>query len=291
MQQKITKAVFPVAGLGTRFLPATKANPKEMLPVVDKPLIQYAVEEAIAAGIETLIFITGRNKHCIQDHFDKAYELETELEKKGKFELVEQLKNILPPAVSCVFIRQSQALGLGHAVNCAKPIIGDEPFAVLLADDLVEDGQRGCIKQLIKIFNSHQSSILAVEPVENNQTDQYGIVSIEAQDTRIGKLQGIVEKPKPEDAPSNLAVIGRYILTPAIFKHLDCLGKGAGGEIQLTDAIAKLLEEETILSYQFEGNRYDCGSKLGYLIANIEHGLLHQELKDEFLVYLKKLIL
>ena len=291
MQHKITKAVFPVAGLGSRFLPATKANPKEMLPIVDKPLIQYAVEEAIAAGIETLIFITGRNKNCIQDHFDKAYELETELEKKGKTELVAQLKNILPPSVSCIFIRQSQALGLGHAVNCAKPIIGDEPFAVLLADDLVEDGQRGCIKQLIEIFNTHQSSILAVEPVANNQTDQYGIVSIKAQDTCLGNLQGIVEKPKPEDAPSNLAVIGRYILTPAIFKHLDCLGKGAGGEIQLTDAIAKLLEEETILSYQFEGKRYDCGSKLGYLIANVEHGLLHPELKNEFLAYLKKLIL
>ena len=291
MQQKITKAVFPVAGLGTRFLPATKANPKEMLPIVDKPLIQYAVEEAIAAGIETLIFITGRNKNCIQDHFDKAYELETELEKKGKLELVEQLKNILPSSISCVFIRQTQALGLGHAVNCARSIIGDEPFAVLLADDLVEDGQRGCIKQLIKMFNMHQSSILAVEPVANNQTDQYGIVSIEAQDARLGKLQGIVEKPKPKDAPSNLAVIGRYILTPAIFKHLDCLGKGAGGEIQLTDAIAKLLEEEVILSYQFEGKRYDCGSKLGYLIANVEHALLHQELKDEFLAYLKKLVL
>ena len=289
MQQKITKAIFPVAGLGTRFLPATKANPKEMLPIVDKPLIQYAVEEAIAAGIETLIFITGRNKNCIQDHFDKAYELETELEKKGKLELVAQLKNIIPPTVSCVFIRQSQALGLGHAVNCAKPIIGDEPFAVLLADDLVEDGQRGCIKQLIAVFNTYQSSILAVEPVANEETDKYGIVSIKPQNERIGNLVSIVEKPKPKDAPSNLAVIGRYILTPTIFKHLDCLGKGAGGEIQLTDAIAKLLKEETILSYQFEGKRYDCGSKLGYLIANVEHALLHPEIKDDFLKYLKNI--
>ena len=289
MQQKITKAVFPVAGLGTRFLPATKANPKEMLSVVDKPLIQYAVEEAIEAGIETLIFITGRNKHCIQDHFDKSYELETELEKKGKIELVKSLKNILPAHVSCVFIRQSEALGLGHAVNCAKPIIGNEPFVVLLADDLVRNnGEWGCTRQLIELFNKKNTSILAVEPVAKEETDKYGIVSIEAQDEVVGSLVSIIEKPKPENAPSNLAVIGRYLLTPAIFKHLDHLGRGAGGEIQLTDAIAKLLKEETILSCQFEGRRYDCGSKLGYLIANVEYALLHPEIGAGFLKYLKE---
>jgi len=290
MQQKITKAVFPVAGLGTRFLPATKANPKEMLSIVDKPLIQYAVEEAVDAGIETLIFITGRNKHCIQDHFDKSYELETELEKKGKFELIESLQNILPPSVSCVFIRQSQALGLGHAVNCAAPIIGDEPFVVLLADDLVRNtkGESGCTRQLIELFNKQHTSILAVEPVAKEETDKYGIVSIKPQNEKVGNLVSIVEKPKPENAPSNLAVIGRYILTPTIFKHLDNLDRGAGGEIQLTDAIAKLLEEETILSYQFEGRRYDCGSKLGYLIANVEYALLHPEMGVGFLKYLKE---
>ncbi|MDQ7091725.1 MAG: UTP--glucose-1-phosphate uridylyltransferase GalU [Methylococcales bacterium] len=290
MQQKITKAVFPVAGLGTRFLPATKANPKEMLSIVDKPLIQYAVEEAIDAGIETLIFITGRNKHCIQDHFDKTYELEAELEKKGKFELVNQLKNILPSHVSCVFIRQNQALGLGHAVNCAKPIIGDEPFVVLLADDLVrKNGEKGCTRQLIELFDEQNASILAVESVAKEETDKYGIVSIQPQNERVGNLVSIIEKPNPEEAPSNLAVIGRYILTPAIFKHLDSLGKGRGGEIQLTDAIAKLLQEESILSYKFEGRRYDCGSKLGYLIANVEHALLHPEIKTEFLAYLKNI--
>lgn len=289
MQQKITKAVFPVAGLGTRFLPATKANPKEMLPIVDKPLIQYAVEEAVAAGIDTMIFITGRNKRAIPDHFDKAYELETELEKKGKTETLAILRNMLPANVACVFIRQTEALGLGHAVQCARPVIGDEPFAVLLADDLVEDGNRGCVKQMVDLFNKQPSSILAVEPVAHADTDKYGIVSIEAQDERIGKLNSIVEKPKPENAPSNLGVIGRYILTPAIFEKLEQIGKGAGGEIQLTDAIAALLKDENVLSYQFEGKRYDCGSKLGYLIANVEHGLLHEEVKDDFLAYLKNI--
>jgi UTP--glucose-1-phosphate uridylyltransferase len=290
MPPKITKAVFPVAGLGTRFLPATKANPKEMLSIVDKPLIQYAVEEAIAAGIDTLIFITGRNKHCIQDHFDKSYELETELAKKGKMQLVEALENIVPNTVTCVFIRQSEALGLGHAVNCAKPIIGNEPFVVLLADDLVRNnGSRNCTHQLVALFNQHHTSILAVEPVAQEATDKYGIVSCEPQDKRVGKLISIVEKPSPEAAPSNLAVIGRYVLTPTIFKYLDHLAQGAGGEIQLTDAIAKLLQEETILSYQFEGRRYDCGSKLGYLIANVDYALLHPEIGDDFLAYLKQL--
>lgn len=290
MNKKITKAVFPVAGLGTRFLPATKANPKEMLPIVDKPLIQYAVEEAIAAGIDTMIFITGRNKNSIQDHFDKAYELENELKNKGKIQTLNFLKSLIPSHISCVFIRQSEALGLGHAVLCAKPIVGDEPFAVLLADDLVEDRGRGCIKQLVDLFDAEQASVIAVEDVAAEDTDKYGIVAIEKKSQRVGMVQSIVEKPRPENAPSNLGVIGRYILTPAIFEHLTHLGKGAGGEIQLTDAIARLLADEQVLTYRFEGKRYDCGSKLGYLMANVEHGLLHDELRDEFQAYLKKLV-
>ena len=288
MQQKITKAVFPVAGLGTRFLPATKVNPKEMLPIVDKPLIQYAVEEAIEAGIETMIFITGRNKRAISDHFDKAYELESELEKKGKLDVLSELKKMLPANISFVFIRQNEALGLGHAVKCAESLIGDEPFAVLLADDLVENGEYSCTKQLVDLFSKQHASILAVEPVAYEDTNKYGIVSIKPQDDKVGELQSIIEKPSAKNAPSNLGVIGRYILTPAIFKHLENLEKGSEGEIQLTDAIAKLLKEERVLSYEFEGTRYDCGSKLGYLIANIEHALLHDEVKDEFTDYLKK---
>ncbi len=290
MKQKITKAVFPVAGLGTRFLPATKASPKEMLPIVDKPLIQYAVEEAIAAGIDTMVFITGRNKNSIQDHFDKAYELENELKQKGKYETLDFLKKLIPPYVSCIFIRQSEALGLGHAVLCAKPIVGDEPFAVILADDLVEDGSRGCTKQLVDLFEIEQSSIVAVEDVAPEDTDKYGIVAIEQKSHSVGKVISIVEKPKTEDAPSNLGVIGRYVLTSKIFEHLTHLGKGAGGEIQLTDAIARLLADEQVLTYRFEGTRYDCGSKLGYLIANVEHGLLHEELRDDFQEYLKTLV-
>lgn len=290
MKKKITKAVFPVAGLGTRFLPATKASPKEMLPIVDKPLIQYAVEEAIAAGIDTMIFITGRNKNSIQDHFDKAYELENELKNKGKFETLDFLKSLIPSHISCIFIRQSEALGLGHAVLCARPIVGDEPFAVLLADDLVEDGGRGCTKQLVDLFETEQSSIIAVEDVAPEDTDKYGIAAIAPKSQRIGIIQSIVEKPSPENAPSNLGVIGRYILTPGIFDHLVHLGKGAGGEIQLTDAIARLLADEQVLTYRFEGKRYDCGSKLGYLVANVEHGLLHDELRDEFQAYLKQLV-
>ena len=290
MKQKITKAVFPVAGLGTRFLPATKASPKEMLPIVDKPLIQYAVEEAVAAGIDTMIFVTGRNKHSIANHFDKAYELENELKNKEKYATLDLLKSIIPPYISCVFIRQSEALGLGHAVQCAKPIVGNEPFAVILADDLVEDGGRGCTKQLVDLFEQEQSSILAVEEVPSEDTDKYGIAAIEEKNHSVGKIKSIVEKPKPKDAPSNLAVIGRYILTPTIFEHLEHLGTGAGGEIQLTDAIANLLNEEQVLTYKFEGTRYDCGSKLGYLKANVEHALLHEEVKDEFLAYLKTLV-
>jgi len=290
MTQKITKAVFPVAGLGTRFLPATKASPKEMLPIVDKPLIQYAVEEAVAAGIDTMIFVTGRNKIAIPNHFDKAYELECELEAKNKQQALDVLRNIIPPHVSCVFIRQSEALGLGHAVHCAKPIVGDEPFAVILADDLIEDADRGCISQMVNLFNEKQCSILGVERVDPSETDKYGVVKTSNVSGPTSQIDIIVEKPKPEVAPSNLAVVGRYILTPAIFEKIEQTGKGAGGEIQLTDAISDLLADESVLAYEFEGTRYDCGSKLGFLIATVEHGLLHKEVKDEFLTYLKDLI-
>ncbi|MDD5274656.1 MAG: UTP--glucose-1-phosphate uridylyltransferase GalU [Methylovulum sp.] len=290
MNKKITKAVFPVAGLGSRFLPATKAMPKEMLPIVDKPLMQYAVEEAIAAGIDTMIFITGRTKNAITDHFDKAYELETELETRGKTELLKLLRDIVPPHVSCVYIRQSEALGLGHAVYCARPVVGDEPFAVILPDDLIEDGSRGCMAQMVKLYNESECSILGVETVDPSETDKYGIVRTADFSGTSGSVELIVEKPKPEVAPSNLAVVGRYILTPAIFDKIKNTGRGAGGEIQLTDAIADLLEDEKVLAYKFAGKRYDCGSKLGFLIATVEYGLLHSELKGGFLAYLKGLV-
>ncbi len=291
MTHKITKAVFPVAGLGTRFLPATKASPKEMLPIVDKPLIQYAVEEAVAAGIETMVFVTGRNKMAIPDHFDKSYELECELEAKGKQETLDLIQNIIPSHISCVFIRQSEALGLGHAVLCARSVVQDEPFAVILADDLIEDAERGCISQMVKLYNQKHCSILGIEQVDKAETDKYGIVKIGAFSEKAAAIDMIVEKPKPEDAPSTLAVVGRYILTPAIFDKLEKTTKGTGGEIQLTDAIADLLNDETVLAYEFEGRRYDCGSKLGFLIATVEHGLLHKDLRDDFLAYLKKLAL
>ena len=290
MSQKITKAVFPVAGLGTRFLPATKAIPKEMLPVVDKPLIQYAVEEAVAAGIDTMIFVSSRSKNAITDHFDKAYELEKELEAKNKGELLKLLKDIVPPNVSFVFIRQAEALGLGHAVYCARPVVGDEPFAVILADDMVEDGARGCMAQMVELYKHKKTSILGVERINPSDTASYGIVKTPATTDKYSPIELIVEKPKPEVAPSNLAVVGRYILTPAIFEKLKNTGRGAGGEIQLTDAIADLLDDEIVLAYEFEGTRYDCGSKLGFLIANVEMALLHNELKDNFSSYLRDLI-
>ncbi len=290
MSQKITKAVFPVAGLGTRFLPATKAIAKEMLPVVDKPLIQYAVEEAVAAGIDTMIFVTSRSKNAIMDHFDKAYELETELEAKNKTELLKILKDIVPPNVSFVFIRQAEALGLGHAVYCARPVIGDEPFAVILADDMVEDGTRGCMAQMVDLYKEKQTSILGVERINPADTASYGIVKTPETTGQYAPIEVIVEKPKPEVAPSNLAVVGRYILTPAIFDKIKNTGRGAGGEIQLTDAIADLLKDETVLAYEFEGTRYDCGAKLGFLIANVEMALLNAELKDGVKSYLKELV-
>jgi len=291
MKKPIKKAVFPVAGMGTRFLPATKANPKEMLPVVDKPLIQYAVEEAVAAGVEVLVFITGRSKRAISDHFDKAYELENELELRGKTETLKIVQNIVPPHVTCVHIRQAEALGLGHAVGRAKAVIGDEPFAVILADDLIDDNASGCLSQMVKVFEEWQCSLLGVERIDPSETQSYGIVRSHSIGNQLGRVEEIVEKPKPEKAPSNLAVVGRYILTPAIFDKLDEVTRGAGGEIQLTDAIALLLKEEPVLSYEFYGKRYDCGSKLGYLIATVEQGLKHEELKESFKAYLKDLVL
>ncbi|MBP6860919.1 MAG: UTP--glucose-1-phosphate uridylyltransferase GalU [Neisseriaceae bacterium] len=282
MSRKITKVVFPVAGLGTRFLPATKASPKEMLPIVDKPLIQYAVEEAVEAGCTEMIFVTGRNKRSIEDHFDKAYELETELAYKNKTALLEHVQNILPTNVSCLFIRQTEALGLGHAVACAKPAVGNEPFAVILADDLI-DAPKGALAQMVNQYAAADASILAVEPVHPRETGSYGIVEINSQN----QITSIVEKPHPDVAPSNLAVVGRYILTPKIFELLATTQRGAGGEIQLTDAIAQLLKQETVLAYKFEGVRYDCGSKLGYLKATVEYALKHSEVKHDFLEYIR----
>ncbi len=289
MKKAVTKAVFPVAGLGTRFLPATKASPKEMLPIVDKPLIQYAVEEAVAAGIDVMIFITGRTKNAIPDHFDKAYELETELSNRAKSETLKIVQNIVPSHVTCVYIRQAEALGLGHAVNCARAVVGDEPFAVLLADDMIDDDGAGCLSQMIRVYDEWQCSVLGVERVDPSETQSYGIVKAHAIEAGLEKVDRIVEKPRPEEAPSNLAVVGRYVLTPAIFDKLAHIPRGAGGELQLTDAIAMLLNDEPVLAYEFQGRRYDCGSKLGYLIATVEQGLKHAELREDFRQYLRNL--
>ncbi len=290
MNKKIRKAVFPVAGMGTRFLPATKANPKEMLPVVDKPLIQYAAEEAEEAGVTSLVFVTGRNKRSIPDHFDKAYELENELKEAGKTELLKKVQNILPADVSCIYLRQAEALGLGHAVLCAESVVADEPFAVILADDLIRgDDGKGAIAQMAEIYDRYQCSVILVEEVPWDETGKYGIVEIESDDGESALITSIVEKPKPEDAPSNLAVVGRYILTPRIFSLIRKTGQGAGGEIQLTDAISELLKYEKVRAYRVKGKRYDCGSKLGYLEATVELGLAHGELGEGFREYLKKL--
>ena len=287
--KSIKKAVFPVAGMGTRFLPATKANPKEMLPVVDKPLIQYAAEEAVAAGVDTLIFVTGRNKRSIEDHFDKAYELERELELKQKNRMLELVRGILPPHVDCVFIRQAEALGLGHAVLCAKPIVGEEPFAVILADDLINFSKQSCLSQMVDVYNYQHCSVLGSMEVSNDELSAYGVVGGKQVDQGLIEVAEMVEKPKPEDAPSNVAVVGRYILTPRIFSILETTGRGAGGEIQLTDAISSLLSEQRVVAYNFEGKRFDCGSKLGYLQAQVEFALHHDEVGDSFREYLKSL--
>lgn len=286
MTGAVKKAVFPVAGLGTRFLPATKANAKEMLPVVDKPLIQYAAEEAEEAGITELVFVTGRSKNSIIDHFDKAYELENELEMKNKTEMLEIVQNILPPNISCVFIRQAEPLGLGHAILCAKPVLGREPFAILLADDLIDGGKKGCLKQMVENFDRHNTGVVAVERVPKEETYKYGIVEVQKIDNKLSRIKSIVEKPDPKDAPSNLAVVGRYIMPPTILDILENTGRGAGGEIQLTDAIAEMLKKKEVQAWEFDGTRYDCGSKFGYLKANIEYALKHDDLKDEFMKYL-----
>jgi UTP--glucose-1-phosphate uridylyltransferase len=288
MHKKISKAVFPVAGLGTRFLPATKASPKEMLSIVDKPLIQYAVEEAIAAGITDMIFVTGRNKRAIEDHFDKAYELEAELEAHNKQALLDVLRRIKPDNVECFYVRQAQALGLGHAVLCAERMLNGEPFAVILADDLL-DGRPPAMRQMTDLYEKHGTSVIGVETIAREQSRSYGVVAGSAFDERLIKLHGIVEKPAPEKAPSTLGVVGRYILTPAIFKHLRNLQPGAGGELQLTDGIASLLAHETVLAYQFEGTRYDCGSKLGYLQATVQFALRHPEVQEDFRSFLQNL--
>ena len=286
--KKVTKAVFPVAGLGTRFLPATKASPKEMMPIVDKPLIQYAVEEAVAAGITDMIFVTGRSKRAIEDHFDKAYELESELAQRGKTEMLAFVQNLLPKNINCIYIRQAEALGLGHAVLCAYPAVGDEPFAVLLADDLL-DGDPPVMKQMVGVYDYYRSSVIGVQQVAREDTKSYGIVDSKPRADTLEQILRIVEKPKPEEAPSTLAVVGRYVLTPRIFHHLARIGKGSGGEIQLTDGIAALLAEEQVLAYRYKGTRYDCGSKLGYLEATVAFGLRHPEVGKDFAAVLNQM--
>jgi len=286
--KKVTKAVFPVAGMGTRFLPATKASPKEMMPIVDKPLIQYAVEEAVAAGITDMIFVTGRSKRAIEDHFDKAYELESELAHRGRTELLEFVQNMLPKNINCIYIRQPEALGLGHAVLCAYPAVGDEPFAVLLADDLL-DGDPPVMKQMVDVYDYYRSSVIGVQEVAREDTRSYGIVDSKPMTDALEQILRIVEKPAPEEAPSTLAVVGRYVLTPRIFHHLAQVGKGTGGEIQLTDGIAALLAEEQVLAYRYKGTRYDCGSKLGYLEATVAFGLRHPQVGKDFAAILKRM--
>ena len=284
----IRTAVFPVAGRGTRFLPATKASPKEMLPVVDKPLIQYAVEEALAAGARRLVFITGASKRAIEDHFDSDQELENMLHSQGKSDLLKQLRSVLPSYASCIYIRQPAPLGLGHAVLCAQPAVGAEPFFVHLADDLIKS-EVACLAQMARVYDAKRASVLGVEAVARRDTEKYGIVAVEGDNAVTSRVQSIVEKPKPADAPSNLAVVGRYVLAPAIFEHLERLGQGAGGEIQLTDGIAALMREEAVYAYRFTGKRYDCGSKLGYLQATVEYALGHSELGAGFRKYLEGL--
>ena len=290
----ITKAVFPVAGLGTRFLPATKANPKEMLPIVDKPLIQYAAEEAIEAGITELIFVTSSSKRAIEDHFDSDPALEALLAKKEKWDILETVRDILPEKVSCIYVRQPEALGLGHAVLCARPVVGDSPFAVILADDLIYHEPMGCMAQMVEVFKANRCSVLGLEEVAPQETDKYGIVKpagefVSAEIGSAVAVQDIVEKPDPAVAPSNTAVVGRYILTASIFDYIINVPKGAGGEYQLTDAIAALLKNESVTGYRFEGTRYDCGSKLGYLQATVEYALKHPELGEPFKEHLNSL--
>jgi UTP--glucose-1-phosphate uridylyltransferase len=287
-RSSIRTAVFPVAGRGTRFLPATKASPKEMLPVVDKPLIQYAVEEALQAGARRLVFITGASKRAIEDHFDSDQELEAMLNAQGKSDLVKQLRSVLPAYASCIYIRQPAPLGLGHAVLCAQPAVGAEPFFVHLADDLIRS-EVSCLAQMAGVYEAKRASVLGVQAVPRADTEKYGIVAVEADKVVTSRVRSIVEKPKPAVAPSNLAVVGRYVLAPAIFEHLERVGRGAGGEIQLTDGIASLMREEAVYAYRFTGRRYDCGSKLGYLQATVEYALSHAQLGRRFRKYLQGL--
>jgi UTP--glucose-1-phosphate uridylyltransferase len=289
MPHPVKIVVFPVAGRGTRFLPVTKASPKEMLPIVDKPLIQYAVDEALSAGADTLVFITGSSKRAIEDHFDSNPELEAVLQGQGKQDLLDTLRGILPSWASCVYIRQSAPLGLGHAVLCARPVVGDAPFMVHLADDLI-DAKVPCLKQMVDIFNMHGCSVLGVQNVPKHDTDKYGIVTLERSIAPgVGKMSHIVEKPKPDQAASTLAVVGRYLLTASVFDDLAKIGKGAGGEIQLTDGIARLMQREAVFAFEFAGKRYDCGNKLGYLQATVEYGLKHPSLGADFANYLRDL--
>jgi len=285
----VTKAVFPVAGLGTRFLPATKASPKEMLPVVDKPIIQYAVEEAIEAGVRDLVFVTGRTKRAIEDHFDRSPELELELEQRGSSAILEQVRSMLPPDVTCIYIRQPEPLGLGHAVLCAKPAVGENPFAVILPDDLIHNPSRGCIAQMVDAFSEIGCSMVAVEDVDPSQTHRYGVVSAQNPTQRAPRMDVIVEKPAPEDAPSNLGVVGRYLLTPRIFELLASQNRGAGGEIQLTDSISRLLALEPVHAFRFSGRRYDCGSKIGFLEATVRLALEREDLAAGFKAVLASL--
>ena len=289
-KNKIIKtAVFPVAGMGTRFLPATKASPKEMLPIVDKPLIQYAVEEAVNAGIETMVFITGRNKTSIENHFDTAYEIETELKRQNKLKELNLIQNIIPKKIKCIYIRQHQALGLVHAVLCSEPAVGNNPFAVILADDMILSKEKGCLSQMVEKYNSQQSSIIAVEKVEKDLFHKYGIIEGKKNSSNDWELSNIVEKPRNEDAPSNMGVVGRYILEPTIFNILKNTIEGTGGEIQLTDAIATQITKEKVIAYEFIGKRFDCGNKLDFLKASIEYGLNHEKLSNDLKLYLKKL--
>lgn len=278
--RRIRKAVFPVAGLGTRFLPATKTVPKEMLPIVDRPLIQYAVDEAIQAGCDTLIFVTNRYKHAVADYFDKAYELEHKLEKSGKTELLHLVRNVLPTGVTAIFVTQTEALGLGHAVLCAQPVVGDEPFAVILPDDLIWSRGPGALAQMADVAERDGSSVIAVQEVPREQTASYGIVATESFTDRCGRISAIVEKPDPEVAPSTLAVVGRYVLDPRIFSLLETTQPGKGGEIQLTDAIAALLTEKTVNAYRFKGTRFDCGTHIGLIEATIRFALDHEILSE-----------
>jgi UTP--glucose-1-phosphate uridylyltransferase len=286
----IRTAVFPVAGRGTRFLPATKASPKEMLPVVDKPLIQYAVEEALAAGARRLVFITGASKRAIEDHFDSDQELEHMLDAQGKSDLLNQLRSVLPSYASCIYIRQPAPLGLGHAVLCAQPAVGAEPFFVHLADDLIRGNPATCLEQMAEVYEAKRASVVGVEVVPRKDTEKYGIVEVEADKSATSRVRSIVEKPKPADAPSTLGVVGRYVLTGSIFEHLERIGKGSGGEIQLTDGIAALMREEAVYAYRFTGKRYDCGSKLGYLQATVEYALGHPQLGKDFRKYLQDVV-